>query len=87
MKIVTYWSVFVLLALLSFPLSADAFSRRADHSEVGLTQVQSAAPDKAQTKQSVPVPGTFLLFGVGFAAFAVWRHRSRRGKTALPPSV
>ena len=84
MKILTYWSVFVLFALLAFPLSADAFSRRADHSEAGLTQVQSAASDKTQTKQSVPIPGTLLLFGGGFAAFAAWRHR--RGKTALPPA-
>ncbi len=29
--------------------------------------------------QSVPVPGTLLLFGGGFAAFAIWHQRLRRG--------
>jgi hypothetical protein len=81
MKIVTCWSVFVLLALLAFPLTADAFSRRASHSEVGLTQVQ---PTHHHKNQSVPVPGTFLLVGGGFAAVVAWRHRSRRGKSVLP---
>ena len=81
MKVFTYCSVFVLLALTAFPLTADAFSRRADHSEVGLTQVQPAHHHK---NQSVPVPGTLLLFGGGFAAFVAWRHRSRRGKSVLP---
>jgi hypothetical protein len=88
MKILTYSSVVVLLALLAFPLTADAFSRRVSHSEAGLTQVQSAPPDRThRSTQSVPVPGTFLLFGVGFVAFAVWRQRSRREKTELPPAV
>ena len=84
MRVLTYCSVFVLFALTAFPLTADAFSRRANHSEVGLTQVQPAHHHK---NQSVPVPGTLLLFGVGFVAFAVWYHRSRRRKGALPSAV
>jgi PEP-CTERM motif len=88
MKILTYCSVFALFALLAFPLTADAFSRRVSHSEAGLTQIQSAPPDKThRSTQSVPVPGTLLLFGGGFVAFAVWRQRSRRGKNELPPGV
>ncbi len=31
----------------------------------------------------VPVPGTLLLFGVGFVLFAAWHHRSRRLMNAL----
>jgi hypothetical protein len=84
MKILTYCSVFVLLALLAFPLTADAFSRRVSHSEAGLNQVQSTPHHK---NQSVPVPGTLLLFGVGFVGFVVWHQRSRRGKSALPKAV
>jgi hypothetical protein len=84
MRLLTYSSVFVLLALTAFPLTADAFSRRVDHSEAGLTQVQSV--QHHNRAQSVPIPGTLLLFGGGFAAFAVWRQRSRRGKSALPPA-
>ena len=32
--------------------------------------------------QSVPVPGTLLLFGIGFVALAIWHHRFRQGWTA-----
>lgn len=32
---------------------------------------------------SVPVPGTLLLFGVGFTLFAVWYQRSNRWMNAL----
>lgn len=31
----------------------------------------------------VPVPGTMLLFGVGFALLVAWHQRSRRGMIAL----
>ena len=32
--------------------------------------------------QSVPVPGTLLLFGAGFVALTMWHLRSRRGMAA-----
>jgi hypothetical protein len=37
--------------------------------------------------QNVPVPGTLLLFGGGFVSFALWHHRSRRGRRALDSRV
>ncbi|HSQ90620.1 MAG TPA: PEP-CTERM sorting domain-containing protein [Nitrospiraceae bacterium] len=78
--VVTCWSVFVLLALLAFPLTADAFSRRPSHSEVGLPPPVTA---HHKNKQSVPIPGTLLLLGGGLAGLAAWRQRSRRGKSVL----
>ena len=51
---------------------------------------QNLVPTVTQTAQnglttnsvsSVPVPGTLLLFGIGFVALAIWHQRFRRGWT------
>ena len=34
--------------------------------------------DKKPKTRTVPVPGTFLLFGAGLAGFAVWRNRQSK---------
>ena len=39
--LLTYCNVFVLVTLIAFPITAEAFSRRADSSEVGQHQAQA----------------------------------------------
>ena len=95
MKILTYCGVFVLLALISFPITADAFSRRHDSSELEQNQVRSArhngqtAPHNGQsqtlniTPQSVPEPPVLLLLGIGIGLFAIYSMiRQFRGQKA-----
>ena len=81
MKILTYCSVFVLLALISFPITADAFSRRHHSSELGSGGVQNpgqSAPNNGQsqtldiTPQAVPEPPALLLLSIGIGLFAVY---------------
>ena len=84
MKLLTYCSVFVLLTLISLPITAEAFSRRSHHSEVGPTQ--QTAPLNQQTRdvspQAVPEPPVVLLMGIGIGLFAigsmVMRFRGQR---------
>ncbi len=70
MNLLTYCSVFVLFALMSFPMTADAFSRRPHHSEVGQNQFESrpldhTIPTQDRTPQSVPEPSSLYLIGIG----------------------
>jgi hypothetical protein len=73
MKLLTYCSVFVLLTLISLPITAEAFGRRSHHSEVGPTQ--QTAPLNQQTRdvspQAVPEPPAVLLMGIGIGLFAI----------------
>lgn len=45
--------------------------------------VTQATPNGPATNsvQSVPVPGTLLLLGIGFVALAIWHNHFRRGWT------
>jgi len=92
MKILTYCSVFVLLALISFPISADAFSRRAKSSEVAQHQVQAPRDGTTQTQngspQAVPEPPALLLMGIGIGLFAIFSMIKRfRGQVASRDKV
>ena len=85
MKILTYCSVFVLLALLSFPLTAEAFSRGADNPAVTQHRVQAPRDGKTQTPnispQAVPEPLVLLFLGIGIGLFAIYSMTKRfRGK-------
>lgn len=73
MRFLSYCGLFLLLTLISFPISADAFSRRSHHSE--------AAPQSAPLKttqvttnhtttldvsaQAVPEPSALSLMSIG----------------------
>lgn len=76
MKTLTYCSVFVLLSLLSFPITAEAFSRRSHSSEVAQNQVQTPRDGNTQTQnvspQAVPEPPALLLMGIGIGLFAIF---------------
>jgi hypothetical protein len=58
MKILTYCGVFVLLTLISFPVTADAFSRRHDSSELAQNQGHPSRSGRVQNPgQSAPHNG------------------------------
>lgn len=55
MKILTYCGVFVLLTLISFPVTAEAFSRRTHSSEVAQNQGHPSRSGRVQNPgQSAP---------------------------------
>jgi len=97
MKILTYFSVFVLFALIAFPITAEAFSRRSHSSEVGQPQVQVSHDSNTQTQntqtqnvspQAVPEPPALMLMGIGIGLFAVFLMIKRfRGQAASRDKV
>ena len=92
MKILTYFSVFVLLALIAFPITAEAFSRRTHSSEVTQPQVQVSRDSNTQTQnvspQAVPEPPALMLIGIGIGLFAVFSMIKRfRGQAASRDKV
>jgi PEP-CTERM motif-containing protein len=85
MKILIYSSVFVLLTLMSFPLTAEAFSRRTHHSELGQTQqtTQLNSQTRDVSPQAVPEPPALLLMGIGIGLLAIYSTIKRfRGRDA-----
>lgn len=79
--ILTYCNVFVLVTLIAFPITAEAFSRRADSSEVGQSraqahQAQASRDGKTETTnvspQAVPEPPALWLMGIGIGLFAIY---------------
>src|SRR5689334_419049 len=65
--IFTYCNVVVLVALIAFPITAEAFSRRADSSEVGPHQAQASRDGQTDMPQvsppAVAEPPALLLLG------------------------
>ena len=85
--IFTYCNVVVLVALIAFPITAEAFSRRADSSEVGPHQAQASHDGKTDTPQvspqAVPELPALLLLGLGLGLFAIFSLINRfRGHDA-----
>ena len=88
--ILTYCNVFVLVTLISFPMTAEAFSRGADSSELGqqpaqLHQAQTSHDGKTDTQNisavAVPEPPVLWLMGIGISLFAIFALIKRfRGK-------
>lgn len=75
--ILIYGSLVVFLALLCFPITADAFSRRSHGSEVTQSQTVTA-PVKPATvyngdgsPTAVPEPPVLLLMSLGVGLFAL----------------
>lgn len=75
MKLLSCFSLFVFLMLISFPVTSEAFSRRSHHSEM---TPQSAPLNTLQTQtrddvsaQAVPEPPALLLISIGIGLLAV----------------
>lgn len=81
MKVLTYCSVFVFVSLISFPITADAFSSRPDSSEVTQHRVQAPRDGKTQPQnispQAVPEPPVLLFLGIGIGLFAIYSMTKR----------
>ena len=76
MKILIYCSVFILLTVMSLPITAEAFSRRTHHSEAGPSQATSfdqKNPTQSSdiSPQAVPEPPVLLYMGIGLGLFAI----------------
>jgi hypothetical protein len=79
MKLLSYCSLFMLVMLISFPVSADAFSRRSHHSETApqsaplrttqLTTSQTNTLDASP--QAVPEPPVLWLMSLGVGLLAI----------------
>jgi hypothetical protein len=88
MKILACCSILILLTLISFPITAEAFSRRVHSSDVVQKPIQSAPHDNKTdstngTPQAVPEPPVLLLLGIGVGLFAIYSMTKRfRGKDA-----
>jgi hypothetical protein len=79
MKFLSYFSLVLLLMLISFPVSSDAFSRRSSHSEVAqpaTTSLRTSQTNTSQTNitqanglnassQAVPEPPVLWLMSLG----------------------
>jgi hypothetical protein len=94
MKLVSYFSLVMLLMLISFPVTSDAFSRRSSHSEVTqpvstplrTSQTNTSQTNMAQTNglaassQAVPEPPVLWLMslGVGLLILGAMFRRLRR---------
>jgi hypothetical protein len=72
MKTLIYGSVLMLLMLLSFPTTSDAFSRRSSGPEIAPFQA-TTTPSTTGTNdaKSVPEPPVVLLMSIGVGLFAV----------------
>jgi hypothetical protein len=97
MKILIYCSVFVLLALISFPITADAFSNGHHHSEMmqnqqtpphgtnqhGTIQTQTDPSNPNMSAHAVPEPPVLLLMSIVWGLLALYSLIKRfRGQRA-----
>jgi hypothetical protein len=93
MQIFIYCCVFVLLTVISSPITAEAFSRRPHHDEVpqqfsaphnGTTHTNNAVGPNTpgnNTPTNVPEPSSFLLLGIGIGLLGMYSMKKRfRGK-------
>ena len=78
MKTVTYCGLFVLLAFLYLPTTADAFSRRSHQSEVPVQNTtvplrtsSNSIDGKDASAQAVPEPPVLLLMTIGLGVVAL----------------
>jgi hypothetical protein len=74
MKILSCLIVLALFTLISFPITAEAFSRRPDRSEIEQTQTRhlhNKAETPNGTPHSVPEPSSYVLLGIGIGLLVI----------------
>ena len=76
MKTVSYHGLFILLAFLCLPTTADAFSRRSHQSEVPVQNTTvpmrtSSIDGNDASAQAVPEPPVLLLMTIGLGVVAL----------------
>jgi hypothetical protein len=83
MKLISYCSGFILLTLIAFPLTAEAFGRRPSHSEVAqsrgipgplTTEIQN--DPNGRPPQSVPEPSSLWLVGIGLGLIVLLSRKN-----------
>jgi hypothetical protein len=84
MKALIYCCLFVLLGIMSFPVTAEAFSRRSHHSDFQQNQTVTAPLNTQNASaQAVPEPPVFLLMSIGIGVLALYSVVKRfRGQDA-----
>ena len=71
MKGLIYGCLVVFLAVMSFPITAEAFGRRSHGSD--FSQSQAGPIQRTDVSpQAVPEPPALLLMGIGFGVLAVF---------------
>ena len=81
MKVFIYCSVFVLLAVMSFPMTAEAFGRRSHGSDFSQSQAVTAPLQTTDVSpNAVPEPPALLLMGIGFGVLAAFAAIKRYRK-------
>ena len=73
MKVLIYCCLFVLLGVMSFPITAEAFSRRSHQSDFQQNQTATAPLNHTQdvSPQAVPEPPALLLMSIGIGVLAL----------------
>ena len=72
MKGLIYCCLVVFLAVMSFPITAEAFGRRSHSSDFSQSQTTAPIQRTDVSPQAVPEPPALLLMGIGFGALAVF---------------
>ena len=90
MKILASIGLFAFVVMLSFPISAHAFGKRPDSSEVNQNHRTHTGPVSKKTltdspnettPQAVPEPSSMMLFGIAMGLLGLVSIKTRLRKT------